>query len=173
MIKRIAITGPESTGKSELAISLANQYNSLRVPEYARIYINQLNHPYSYDDILEIAKGQIVNENTLTEKANGLLFCDTDLSVTKIWCEFKYGKCHEWILKKLQTHTYDLYLLCNIDIPWEDDPQREHPDQRKELFQIYLNEMTSRNLNYGIVSGIGSKRLKNAIEIIESHLDTK
>jgi NadR type nicotinamide-nucleotide adenylyltransferase len=173
LIKRIVLTGPESTGKSALAIELANHFNTVHVPEFARTYISELEQPYSYEDILIIAKGQIDSEMKLMAHANNLLFCDTDLTVTKIWCEFKYGKCHDWILKKMETHTYDIYLLCNIDLPWQNDPQREHPKQREKLFQLYLDEMTSRNLNFGIVSGKRDERLKNAIEIIHTKLNTK
>lgn len=173
MIKRIAITGPESTGKSELAEALAIHYNTIWVPEFARKYISWLNRPYNYDDILKIAKGQVAKENTMATLANNYLFCDTDLIVTKIWCEYKYNKCHDWILENLKSQTYDIYLLCNMDIPWQHDPQRENPNERSELFSIYQNELESRNLYFEIVSGTGIDRLNNAIRIIDSRFNTK
>lgn len=77
MIKKIAITGPESTGKSLLAEQLARYYNTVYVPEYAREYIDNLNKPYNFDDILKIAKAQLKNEKLLETKANKILFCDT------------------------------------------------------------------------------------------------
>jgi NadR type nicotinamide-nucleotide adenylyltransferase len=170
MVKRIAITGPESTGKSQLAEALALHYATVWVQEYARNYIERLNRPYTYDDILIIAREQLKNENDTARNANQLLFCDSDFTVTKIWCEFKYQKCHAWIIDQFKSHQYDLYLLCDVDIPWEPDPQREHPEHRNILFSYYKNELASAHYNFRIVSGMGEKRLNNAIRFIEESL---
>lgn len=169
MIKKIAITGPESTGKSSLAIALAKHFNTVFVPEYAREYINSLNHPYNFDDILKIARNQKRLEDEYSEKADKILFCDTDLTVTKIWCEFKFNKCHKWIIENHKKQDYDIYLLCDIDLPWVSDPMREHPDKRKELFDFYENELKINNFNYKIISGKNEIRLNNAIEIIKNY----
>ncbi len=170
MLKRIAITGPESTGKSLLAKQLAKHYNTVWVPEYAREYINNLNRPYDQDDILKIAKGQIKTENELAAKANKILICDTELLVTKIWIEHKYKNCHPWILETIKKHTYDLYLLCNIDLQWQHDPQREHPGLRDYFFNLFKNELINRKFNFDIVSGQSYERSKNAIRIIDKFI---
>ncbi len=167
LIKRIAITGPESTGKSTLSEQLAAHYNTVWVPEYAREYIDKLNRPYVLSDILKIAKMQLKNENLLASKANKLLICDTELIVTKIWSEHRYKSCDKWILKNIENHKYDLYLLCNIDTPWEYDPQREHPHLRQHLFDLYYNELKTRKLPFEIVSDIGNQRLENAVRFID------
>jgi NadR type nicotinamide-nucleotide adenylyltransferase len=168
MIKRIAITGPESTGKSTLAEQLAFHYKTVWVPEYAREYIGKLKLPYSKDDILTIAKKQLENENKCAEAATGFLFCDSELIVTKIWSEDKFNSCDEWILGKIEEHAYDLYLLCYIDIPWQEDPQREDPHRREYLFNLYLQELTERNFPFRVISGSGKKRVMNATKQIES-----
>jgi NadR type nicotinamide-nucleotide adenylyltransferase len=168
VIKRIAITGPESTGKSELTERLARHYNTVWVPEYAREYIDNLTRPYDYEDILVIAKEQLKREEQLARKANNLLFCDTELIVTKIWCEVKFKKCHDWILKTIEQHTYEIYLLCKPDIQWKYDPQREDSENREQLFRLYLNELKKRNLPYALISGTGEVRVKNAIKLIDS-----
>ena len=170
MLKRIAITGPESTGKSLLAKQLAKYYNTVWVPEYAREYINNLNRPYDQDDILKIAKGQIKNEEILSLKANKILICDTELLVTKIWSEHKYKNCHPWILETIKKHTYDLYLLCNIDLQWQPDPQREHPQLRDYFLNLFKNELINRKFNFDIISGQITERLKNAIRIIDKFI---
>jgi NadR type nicotinamide-nucleotide adenylyltransferase len=172
-IKRIAITGPESTGKSRLAKELADYYQTVWVSEYAREYLNKLNRPYNYNDILEIAKKQLENENQLLAKANRFLFCDTDFTVTKIWCNFKYNKCHKWIEEQFDTHKYDHYLLCNIDLPWEYDPQRENATERKELFEIYLTTLKTANYPFSIINGEGSLRILNAREFIDNSFVSK
>jgi len=168
LIRRIAITGPESTGKSELAKTLAQYYNTVWVPEVARNYLDTLKREYNYDDILAIAKKQSEDEDKLVNNANSFLFCDTDLIVTKIWCEYKYGRCHPWILKQIESRKYDLYLLTNIDLPWQPDPLREHPDNRKEIFELYLRELKERKLPFEIIGGIGKERLENAVQFIKS-----
>ncbi len=169
-IFKIAITGPECTGKSQLTEELAGYYKTVFVPEYARGYIDRLDRPYNREDILEIAKGQIREEGQRTQLANRMLFCDTELIVTKIWSEVKFGICDPWILKKIEENNYDLFLLCNIDLPWEVDPQREHPHMREKLFSLYLDELTERGFSFKIVSGTGKERLKNAIAFVEKKL---
>ncbi len=171
-ILKIAITGPESTGKSQLAEELATHYHTVFVPEYARSYIDRLDRPYNREDILEIAKGQIRDEERIEHQANRMLFCDTELIVTKIWSEVKYGLCDPWILQKIKENNYDLFLLCNIDLPWEEDPQREHPYMREKLFSLYFDELTKRGFPFKVVSGKGMERLMNAIGFVESILNS-
>ena len=167
MIKRIAITGPESTGKSQLAEELAKHYQTLWVAEYAREYLEKINRSYNYDDILQIAKEQLNRENSAVKNANNVIFCDTDFTVTKIWCEFKYKQCHQWINEQFLHHKYDLYLLCDTDLLWEFDTQRENPNEREELFQIYYNTLIKAGFPFVVINGIGEDRLKNAIECVE------
>ncbi len=169
-IIKIAITGPESTGKSRLALELAEHYKTVYVPEFAREYIDHLNRPYTQEDILKIAKGQISEEERWIKRADHMLFCDTELIVTKIWSEVKYGNCDPWILQKIEENKYDLFLLCNIDLPWEADPQREHPHMREKLFTLYHNELTKRGFLFKVVSGSGQERLMNTIGFIDKEL---
>ena len=166
MIKRIAITGPESTGKSMLALSLAKHYQTVFVPEVARFYLDTLQRPYNQNDLLAIAKLQCAEEDKLALQAKKILICDTTLQVIKIWSEFKYGNCNTWIIDEMQNRKYDLYLLCNIDLPWEEDAQREHPDARQELFDIYHHELIQMKVSYEIISGKEDQRVLNAINAI-------
>jgi len=151
-----------------LASQLARHFHTLWVPEYARTYLENLDRPYKYEDILGIAKGQVAQIEKVSKKAGSYLFSDTEMTVTKIWCEFKYGKCHPWILEQLEKQDFDLYLLMDTDLPWEFDPQREHPGKRKELFDLYLKELLQRKVKFEIISGIGEKRFQKALEIINS-----
>ena len=166
MLKRISITGPESTGKSWLAEKLSSQYGEPWAEEYSREYLNNLNRPYNYEDILLIAQGQFKLEEENAKSARAYLFCDTDFLVTRIWCLVKYGKVHPWIDLMADTHIYDHYLLCNTDLPWEPDPLREHPELRNELLQLYLDELTYRELPFTIISGQDDDRLQAAVKVI-------
>jgi NadR type nicotinamide-nucleotide adenylyltransferase len=168
MIRTIAITGPESTGKSMLAGQLAAHYHTTWVPEFAREYLEKLDRPYEEKDILLIAKGQLEQESIRVKNADRYLFCDTELLVTKIWSDVKYKRCNPWILQNIENHRYDLFLLCDIDLPWQFDPLREHPDRRQFLFDLYINELKNRKFPFAVVHGTGPERLSCALEIIEN-----
>jgi NadR type nicotinamide-nucleotide adenylyltransferase len=169
-VKKVAVIGPECTGKSELSEFLADHYNTSWVPEYARGFIGNLVRPYEKHDLVAIAHGQLRVEDEWSRTANGLLICDTNLYVIKVWSEFKYGDCDEEILQLIRKREYDLYLLTYIDIPWEDDPQREHPDKRKELYEIYLNEMKNQPVPFVEIKGDRETRHKKAIEAVDQIL---
>ena len=168
-MKKIAITGPESTGKSKLAEQLAEHYDSGWVPEYARTYLENLGKPYNEEDILQIARGQVAREQAQLNSRKKFLFCDTELLVTRIWSIVKYNRCHPWIEETFQNHHYDLFLLCDIDIPWEYDPLREHPEMRRFLFDFYYRELIKAHFPFRIISGLGPARLQNAIKIIDNY----
>lgn len=153
---KVAIVGPESTGKTTLARYLANRYNGLFVPEYAREYMENLHRPYTYEDVETIARQQIeqisiVNCQLPTKKTSGLVFFDTELIITKVWFEHKYNKCPEWLLEALHRYPMDVYLLCYPDIEWVPDPVRENPDIRLELFHRYEAEIQALNIPYYII----------------------
>lgn len=168
-MKRIAVIGPESTGKSELCQHLARIYETEWVPEFARFYLDRLGRPYEKEDLLQIAKGQVTWEDDKAEYANKYLFCDTNLIVMKVWSDHRYGDTDPWILEELvkREKEYDFYLLGNIDLIWRPDPQREHPKLRKHFFDIYENYLKDRNLPYAVVSGIEDLRVKCAHDLIE------
>ncbi|TRZ69905.1 MAG: ATPase [Bacteroidetes bacterium] len=156
-----------------LAGQLASHYKTTWVPEYSREYLEVNGSQYREDDILNIARGQLERETLAMKTAEGFLFCDTEFIVTKIWSEFKYGRCHPWIIQQVEQHAYDLFLLCDIDIPWENDPLREHPGRRKELFELYCSELVSRGFPFFVVRGLGIDRLNNAIALINEYFSNK
>jgi len=167
---KIVIIGPESTGKSTLSKDLADHFSEPWVPEYAREYIEQLDRPYEYDDLLAIAQGQIKREEELEKKAHEFLFCDTDLHVIEIWSRHRFGRIHPWILNQLKERHYDLYLITDIDIPWEEDPQREHPDpeMRSYFMKMYENTISKTDVPYIVLRGDHKTRTKMAIDKITS-----
>ena len=170
MTRRIAIVGPESTGKSSLSEHLAVHYQTLWVPEYAREYLEKNGLQYTYDDLLTIAKKQLELEDRYAEKVpSGYLFIDTNLYVMKIWCEFVFGKCHQWILDQIAKRHYDLYLLCNTDLPWEFQEMREYPEleTRQKLFHMYKDNLLNQHVPWHIVAGTENSRLHMAVSVID------
>lgn len=190
-IKKIVVIGPESTGKSTLCQKLADHYKTLWVPEYAREYLEKNGTEYTYEDLLTIAKGQIQSEEKFTDDQlkrhsgsladnsndplvldHSLLFVDTDLYVMKVWSEFVFNKCNNWILNRIAERKYDLYLLCDTDLPWVEDSLREYPDQkvREKLFYFYKDNMVNQSTSWRIISGNYEERFRKAITAIEELL---
>jgi NadR type nicotinamide-nucleotide adenylyltransferase len=171
-MKKIVVIGPESTGKSTLCTMLSQHYATRWVPEYAREYLLDHGTDYSYDDLLTIAKGQAALEDTFLQEAalpHSLLFVDTEMNVMKVWCEFVFGQCHTWILDEVVKRNYDLYLLCNVDIPWVKDELREYPDlqSREKLYHIYKDIVVNQPVPWVDISGNYTQRLQKAIQGIE------
>lgn len=176
-IKKIVVIGPESTGKSTLCKQLATHYNTLWVPEYAREYLLANGKEYTFQDLSMIAEGQIKNEDFMVHgpwssktHPNVLpLFIDTDLYVIKVWSEFVFNKCENRILSQIATRIYDLYLLCNIDLPWEKDELREYPDlkTREKLFLHYKDAMINQYVPWVEISGGYEERLAQAIKAVD------
>ena len=175
---KIAITGPESTGKSTLAEKLAHHYKTDFVPEYSRTYLENFEGRYTEDDVVEIAKEQhnlILEEekklSAKTQQVTSLLIADTEIVVCKIWVEYVFKHSNKVIDEILKQQDFDLYLLCDIDLPWTYDPLRENPniDERKELFEIYRNTLEQMKVPFEIVSGDDEVRVNNAIKVIEKY----
>ena len=165
---RIAVTGPESTGKSSMVEQLAKHYGGSIVPEFAREYLTILNRPYTADDVEIIARKQIEQEEAFSENSN-IILCDTDLLVCRIWMEVVFGACPDWLVAESRKQRYSHTLLMNIDIPWEPDPLREHPHLREELFNRYRTILIEDQRSFTIISGMNEARFENAKSAI-NHL---
>lgn len=174
-ILKIAITGPESSGKSTLAKTLADRHQTIYAPEFAREYLTKTDGEYQLSNLVEIAKGQLKNAKRALESAQRICFFDTDMLVLKIWAEFRYGEVPDFIENAFRESDIDGYLLCSPDIPWEPDPFRESPDpkERWELFEIYRKELSSIKIPVCVISGKGENRLRKASQFIESLRDSE
>lgn len=150
---RIAITGPESSGKTTLAKELALRLGIRAVPEFARFHLTKYGPEYSSPDLLYFAQAQLALENIYLRRYPQALITDTDLLVLKIWHEEKFGPCPP-VLDQLYRQTpYDLILLCTPDLPWSPDPLRENPADRDRLYALYAAESVKRGLPFEIISG--------------------
>jgi NadR type nicotinamide-nucleotide adenylyltransferase len=178
MIKKVAVIGPESTGKSTLCEQLAGHYRTSWVPEYAREYLARHGSHYTFENLLDIAKEQVASEDRLIASLEAdnstppLLFIDTDLLVMKVWCEYVFNRCHSWILDKIAERQYDLYLLCDTDLPWMQDELREYPDleRRRELYHIYKDMMENQPVHWVNISGNYEQRLQKAVDAVDKLL---
>ncbi|MFL5766047.1 MAG: AAA family ATPase [Bacteroidia bacterium] len=169
-IIRIALIGPESTGKSTLAKQLAEHYQTLWIEEYAREYLPKLSEHYTINDILAIAQEQLRRENAALPDAHKFLFADTELILAKVWSEDLYNDCPAWISDNILPYKYDLYLLTYPDLDWKEDPLRENPHRRKFLYDWYEKELKLIDATYAVIKGHGDARLINSIRAIENFL---
>ena len=172
-IFRVVVYGPESTGKTTLCQDLATHYKTQWVPEFARTYLqnkwDQKKEVCSLEDLPLVAKGQMESENQLITKANKILFCDTNILVTQIWSETHFdGYCDPMIQQAAEQVHYDFYLLTGIDVPWEEDDLRDRPNDRKNMFKYFHNNLIKRNLKFAHIKGSREKRIKFAQKAIDS-----
>ncbi|MBB2150945.1 AAA family ATPase [Pedobacter gandavensis] len=169
-IKKIAIVGPESTGKSTIAQQLAKHYQTLWVPEYARYYCAALTNPCNLQDEVNMYHGQLaLEESILAIAEKDLIFCDTTFITVKVWSDEVFGNTPEIVLNALPLHTYDLYLLMDIDLPWQEDPLRDFPHKREHFMQVWHQELQNLTANYVVINGT-EERLSNAIAAVASFL---
>jgi NadR type nicotinamide-nucleotide adenylyltransferase len=169
---KIAIVGPESTGKSTLSAYLADCYHTIWVPEFAREYCENLTQPPNLQDELNMFHGQLALEKQLLPQANKILICDTTFITIKIWSDHLFGGTPPEVAEELKKHHYDLYLLLDIDMPWQDDPLRDFPDMREHFMEVWHNELRALNAKYIVISGLGDKRYQHAVEAIDAFLNS-
>ena len=176
MLKKIVIIGPESTGKSTLCEQLSAHYKTCWIKEYAREYLLANGTDYTFENLLDVAKGQIIKEDSGVQNLinntdfidSKLVFIDTDMYVMKVWCEFVFDKCHHWILNTIAERKYDLYLLCNVDLPWMKDELREYPDlaNREKLYHHYKDILVNQQVPWIDIKGNYEERLQKAIDAV-------
>ncbi len=163
--------GSESTGKTTLAQQLAAHYQTVWVPEYSRIYQEEKGHVPALPDVIPIAMGQMHLEEEMLCRANQVLICDTDILETKVYSDAYNGTSPEWLLQKIKERYGDLYLLTNIDLPWEPDGIRDRPHNRPEMHSRFKNELIQRNLPFAEISGNYQERFLLAVQAIDTCLN--
>jgi NadR type nicotinamide-nucleotide adenylyltransferase len=179
------VIGPESTGKSTLCEELAQHFDAPWCPEFAREYLMTFGNSYGFEDLLAIAKGQVAMEDEYAilaakewqeqdpkKTSSPLLVIDTNMHVMKVWSEFVFGKNHSFVLEQIVERNYDLYLLCNTDLPWARDELREYPDldTRQKLYYMYKDILVNQHVPWVDISGSDEERLKAAIDGINRFL---
>ncbi|WP_276378713.1 DUF4301 family protein [Flavobacterium sp. H4147] len=171
-IIKIALFGPESTGKTTLAKQLAEYYETEWVPEFARDYLQKKweenQHVCNADDMMPIAYGQVALENEKLSSAKKYLFCDTNLMVTKVFSEVYYGFCDPLLNEAALEHDYDLFFLTNIDVPWEKDDIRDKAEGRETVFSVFKQTLINTKKPFITLSGNKESRLAKATAIIDA-----
>lgn len=163
-LRKIAIIGAESTGKTQLCEELAQHYHTQWVPEYAREYFNNSDiYNYTLKDLEIIAEKQVEWEHKTFEKANNFLFCDTALLTLKIWAELEFGTCPNSIKELINKNPYDHFLITNNDVEWEKDPQRLNKYSRQLIYEMNRKEAEKSGKTFSLITGKGRERSQIAI----------
>lgn len=176
MVKRIAVFGAESTGKSTLASALARKFGAPVAPEYVRAFWDEHDGRIVAEDLDAIARGQIAGEEAAVAAAkNGLVICDTELLTNVLWADLLFpGACPEWVRVEAEkrSRNYALYLLCDTDIPFEPDPQRCFPDPagRAMCRKLWRETLESRGLPFVEIRGEAAEREAAAVGAIKQRL---
>jgi len=164
---RVVVTGPESTGKTNISDFLSRELGAVWIPEYARYYVSSLKEKYTYSDIEHIAGKQIDDYKKYCQSGSGIVIFDTWLIITKVWFEVVYGKYPSWLDAGIRDLPVDLYLICAPDIPWEADDVRENGNAARELlFKRYIEEIGALGTAFKIISGNGRARNLMALKAV-------
>lgn len=172
-LRTIAVVGPESTGKTELCQALAAVFGCGWIAEYARTYVERLDRPYTYADVEQIARVQMLElrQRQNEQSHGGLLLVDTDLIITKVWFTHVYKQVPTWIDTAIADEKIDFYLLCKPDIAWQYDPVRENEHLRDFLYDWYKREIEQTGTPYAEIGGVGNARTQTAIAAIGKQFD--
>jgi HTH-type transcriptional repressor of NAD biosynthesis genes len=169
--RRISIFGPESTGKSTLAATLARHFRTQWVPEYARTFIETTGRAPTEPDMVAIAQGQRASESALARHCNRLLICDTDPLATVIWSDVLHGRPNPNVTAVSAGREYALTLLLDVDVPWVADPVRYRPDNRGDFLDQCHTALTAAGRSYTLISGDFDSRTRTAIDTIRPLLE--
>jgi len=176
-MKRVVVTGSECTGKTTLAGDLARHFGTVWVAEYAREYLDHnvatAGLPLDASDVGRSARGQIATEDRGATMAKALLVLDTDLVSTTVYARHYYGACLAWIEQAARDRRADLYLLCDIDVPWVADPARDRPHQREQMHALFVEALDALGARYVTIRGSWASRRTAAISAVDSVLKTR
>ncbi len=163
--KKVCILGPESTGKSTLSAQLAEHYQTNFISEYARTYLEAKGRDPVYEDMEYIGKGQRSSLDSLIKNSNKVVFSDTDIQTTKIWSQWLFSKCPDYL--NTEEQDFDLYLLLDVDVPWVDDAVRFFPERRQEFFDDCRQNLDRLLFPYEIISGDWKQRFDKALIAVD------
>lgn len=169
-VRRVAVFGPESTGKTMLAEKLAAHFGEPCVPEYARQFWDE-HGGITLKDIPAIAHRQAELEDAAALRARRVVICDTEALTTVLWSDVLYQDCPPLVRMsaELRAPRYDLYLLLNTDVPFAPDPQRIFPDEagRVKSMELWREALVSRSLPFVEIRGNWAEREAAAITAVE------
>lgn len=168
---KVVLTGSESTGKTELAHALGARYGAPVAEEFVRGYALERGGRIEFGDHGPIARGQMASEDSAIARGGDMVFFDTDLVSTVVYCDHYFGQCPQWIAEEARGRAKDLYLLMKPDLPWLPDGVRDRGDRREEIHALFKRQLEAWKLPYVEIGGEGEERLRAAVAAIEARRD--
>ncbi len=161
---RIAIVGPECSGKTTLCADIKKATDCFVVDEFAREYMSQRKgRVYDHKDLIRMAHVQAKRNKAAT---GALHVCDTEMTTLAIWAQKKLGGIPPRILELEREQVFDHYFLCSPEMPWEPDPLRENETSRDELFESYSERLGHLNRPFVVLEGSAEERLQKVLSVL-------
>lgn len=170
-MKKVVLTGSESSGKTTLARALAARYRAPCSEEFVREFAARKG-AIDFSDHGPIARGQMAAEDAAIARATGIVFLDTDLVSTVVYCEHYFGRSPEWIVDEARRRAGDLYFLLKPDVPWVADGIRDRGDRRDEMHGLFRAKLEALELPFLEIGGETDARLTRAITAVDALLGT-
>jgi NadR type nicotinamide-nucleotide adenylyltransferase len=166
-VRRIAILGAESTGKSTLAQALARHYGTLWVPEYLREFVDEHGRvPYERDQY-GIACTQAEREDAAAVRARQFLFCDTTPLMTAVYSRVYWRRLDPQLAALAAMREYAVTLVAAPDGPWVPDGlQRESEAVRQGVHQLVVATLDERRIPFVLVHGSLPQRLRQVEAVL-------
>lgn len=166
-VRRIAILGAESSGKSTLAATLAAHYGTLWVPEYLREFVDAHGRTPHEADQYGIARTQMERENEAAARATRFLFCDTTPLMTALYSRVYWNRVDERLAVLESAHEYALTLVAAPDSPWvADGLQRVSEQEREKVHRMVLATLDEREIPFVLVEGGLPRRLRQVEDLL-------
>lgn len=160
-LRRVAILGAESSGKSTLAEALAARYGTVWVPEYLREFVDTRGRVPFESDQYPIARTQLEREDAAAARATRFLFCDTTPLMTALYSRQYWGRVDPQLARLDSRHDYALTLVTAPDSPWEPDGlQRESEEVRQQVHRMLLETLAARAIPYVLLEGELAQRMR-------------
>lgn len=164
-LRRVALEGPESTGKSTLALHLARRGGFAYAPEWAKGYIEHLvrtGRDFVEADLVDIARGQAASERAVERSANRVVVHDSTLLTTMVWGLFRYGRCDpriERMFEAEEARAPRTRWILTPETPFVADAHRnvaenpDRPETRERFLDLMLRECERRGLPHRLLRG--------------------
>jgi nicotinamide riboside kinase len=139
-----------------------------------RGYLDAKGAPLDAADVEPIARGQVALEDAVITAARGaharVVVLDTDLLSTAVYARHYYGDCPPWIERAVITRRADLYLLCHPDVAWVADPQRDGPEARAVIHELFAAKLAAIGARVADVGGDWDERERRAVAAVDALL---
>lgn len=170
LVARVAFVGAPSTGKTTLCEALSRRFDTTWMPEYGREYFERhhAGRRITIEQLVELAEGHRRLEDERVLDANRFLFVDTEAMITRLFSLYFHDRCDERLerLADDSATRYDLFFLCEDDIPYADTPDRSG-EANRAAFQTFLrNDLARRKIPYITVRGTLHDRSERVAHIL-------